>query len=287
MKEKKKRVSVVIPNYNYARYIRARIKSVMIQTYPVYEIIVLDDGSSDGSAEMAKSIIFDAKVGRPDLNVKYIGNEKNSGNVLLQWKKGIEEAKGEYVWIAEADDLCSRRFLEEAMKGFRDDEVVLSYTESRLISSAGVMMAPNFRWSRDKEKTGRYKKSYIRPGREEIEEALAVRCTIPNVSGVVMRKSDKIPIYKYLDEAANFKQVGDWYFYVKMLTNGKISYNKKALNYFRVHRGSVTRKSRSLKNYEEIVGMHEWLIKDFQISETVQGYMKAEEERIKEKWGLA
>ena len=99
MKEKKKRVSVIIPNYNYARYIRARIKSVMMQTYPVYEIIVLDDGSTDGSAEMAKSIIFDAKVGRPDLNVKYIGNEKNSGNVLLQWKKGFMEAKGDYVWI--------------------------------------------------------------------------------------------------------------------------------------------------------------------------------------------
>ena len=286
MKEKIKRVSVVIPNYNYARYIRARIKSILQQTYPVYEIIVLDDCSTDGSAEMAKSIVFDAKVGRPDLNIKYIGNKENSGNVLKQWKKGFEEAKGDFVWIAEADDLCSRRFLEEAMKGFSDPEVVLSYTESRLISSAGVMMTPNFRWSRDKEKTGRYKKSYIRPGVEEIEEAMAIRCTIPNVSGVVFRKSAEIPIFKYLDEAAKFQQVGDWYFYVKMLGHGKISYNKKAMNHFRIHRGSVTRKAKSKENYEEIVGMHEWFLKDYNVSKKVQGYMKEEEKRIKEKWGI-
>ena len=82
MKEKKGKVSVVIPNYNYARYIRARIKSILQQTYPVYEIIVLDDHSTDGSGEMAKSIIYDAKVGRPDLNVKFIESEKNSGSVI-------------------------------------------------------------------------------------------------------------------------------------------------------------------------------------------------------------
>ncbi len=286
MKEKNKKISVVVPNYNYARYIRARIRSILQQTYPVYEIIVLDDHSTDGGAEMAKSIIYDAKVGRPDLNVKYIENEKNSGSVLKQWKRGFEEVRGDYVWIAEADDLCSRRFLEEAMKGFWDPEVVLSYTESRLINSAGVMLAPNFRWSRDKEKTGRYKRSYIRSGVEEIEEAMAIRCTIPNVSGVVFRKADDVPIRKYLDEAAAFQQVGDWYFYVKMLGHGKISYNKKAMNYFRIHRGSVTRKSKNQENFEEIVGMHEWFLKDFQISEKVQGYMKAEEQRIKEKWGI-
>lgn len=286
MKEKHKKVSVVIPNYNYVRYIRARIKSILQQTYPVYEIIVLDDHSVDGSGEMAKSIIYDAKMGRPDLNVKFIENKKNSGSVLKQWKKGFEEAKGDFVWIAEADDLCSRRFLEEAMKGFDDPEVVISYTESKLINSTGVMMAPNFRWSRDKEKTGRYKKSFVRPGAEEIEQAMAIRCTIPNVSGVIFRRSAEIPILKYLDEAANFRQVGDWYFYTKILGHGKISYNKKAMNHFRIHRGSVTRKAKSQENYEEIVGMHEWFLRDYNISKKVQKYMREEEKRIKEKWGI-
>ena len=65
--------------------------------------------------------------------------------------------------------MCSRRFLEEAMKGFDDPDVVLSYTESAIINGAGIMIAPNFRWSRDKEKTGHYKKSYVKDGRKEIE----------------------------------------------------------------------------------------------------------------------
>ncbi|MBQ3321171.1 glycosyltransferase family 2 protein, partial [Candidatus Saccharibacteria bacterium] len=270
-----KKVSVIIPNYNYGKYIKKRIDSILRQTYPVYEIIVLDDKSTDGSDELIKNIVLDSKLENPELNIRFIQNRKNSGKAILQWKKGFEEATGEFVWIAEADDLAAPEFLAEVMKGFSDSKVVLSYAESKIINSFGMMIAPDFRWSRDKERTGHYRKSYIKDGAEEIREIMAIRCTIPNVSAVVFRKDKKF--LKYLDEAAEFSQAGDWYFYTKVLENGKISYARRALNRFRVHNDSKTGKAKKdKKHYEEILRIHKMLREKYQISEDVLEKMAAE-----------
>ena len=202
-----KKVSVIVPNYNYVRYIEKRIDSIVKQTYPIYELIVLDDASTDGSVEVIEKKLAEVKAKYPELKVQFVRNEKNSGKAMAAWKKGWELATGDYIWIAEADDLSGRKFLEEVMEGFRDPEVVLSYTESMVINGAGLLVAPNFRWSRDKEKTGHYKKSYIKGGRQEIEEIMAIRCTIPNVSAVVIKKKEIF--LGYLEEALQFNQVGD------------------------------------------------------------------------------
>lgn len=280
-----KRVSVIVPNYNYGRYIRKRIQSILKQTYPIHELIVLDDASTDGSTEMARSIVLDLNAQNPNLNVRFVGNKKNSGKAMLAWRQGLELVTGDFVWIAEADDLCSRRFLEEAMKGFDDPDVVLSYTESAIINGAGIMIAPNFRWSRDKEKTGHYKKSYTKDGRKEIEEIMAIRCTIPNVSAVVFRK-DAIRA-KDLAKALEFTQVGDWYLYVKVLENGKISYNHKALNRFRVHGGSKTAESKKNSgHYKEVLWMHEYFKNNYDLDEKVVRAIRQEEMRIKAKHGI-
>ena len=276
---KNKKVSVVIPNYNYGRYISKRIESVVRQTYPVYELIVLDDCSTDDSVEMIEKKLAEVREKYPELKVSFVKNEVNSGKAIAQWKKGFELATGEYMWIAEADDLCSRRFLEEVMKGFDDPEVVLSYVESRLINSWGLMIAPSFRWSRDREKTGHYKKNYIKDGFREIEEIMAIRCTIPNVSSVVFKKDDML--LQFLDEAGKYTQVGDWYFYVRVLEKGKIAYNRKALNKFRIHKGSAT--SRGSNHFDEVVEMHKYLAVKRNLDEFVTKRMVAEEKRIKKK----
>ena len=180
-------------------------------------------------------------------------------------------------------ELCNagNGFLQTAMKGFENSDVVLSYTESAVINSKGILIAPNFRWSRDKEKTGHYKKNYVKNGLDEIREIMAIRCSIPNVSAVVFKNDKKL--LKYLDEAARFNQVGDWYFYVKVLENGKISYNRRALNLFRIHKSSVTGKSKSeKKHFEEVKEMHE-MMQEYELSEKVKAAMLAEEERIAER----
>ena len=275
-----KKVSVVVPNYNYARYIEKRLDSIVRQTYPIYELIVLDDCSSDNSVEVIERKLAKINKQYPEIKTRIVKNEKNSGKAMQQWKKGFELATGDYVWIAEADDLSSRRFLAEVMRGFDDPDVVISYVESMIINKMGLIIAPNFRWSRDKEKSGHYKRSYIKDGKDEIREIMAIRCTIPNVSSAVIKRDKNY--LKYLDEALEFAQVGDWYFYVRILEGGKIAYNRKSLNKFRVHSGSVTGKSKKGdKHYNEVEKMHDYFAREYDLSDSVLEAMKNERERIK------
>ena len=117
-------VTAVIPNYNYANYLNERIDSVLYQTYPVQEVIILDDCSTDESEQLIMKRI---QENHTSISMRYMRNEQNSGSVFAQWQKAFELAKGDYVWIAEADDSCDARFLEVVMQGFEDPEVVLYY----------------------------------------------------------------------------------------------------------------------------------------------------------------
>lgn len=282
-----KKVSVVVPNYNYARFLKKRLKSILKQTYPIYELIILDDASTDGSDKIIEAEITKIRVKYPELKIQYIRNEQNSGKVMAQWKKGFEFSTGDFVWIAEVDDSSKKNFLAETMKGFDDPEVVISYTESKIMNGSGIIIAPNFRWSRDREKTGHYKNSYIKDGFREIEEIMAIRCTIPNVSAAVFRKTERVPYLKYLDEASVFSQVGDWFFYVKILGHGRISYNHKSLNIFRIHKGSKTNlSSDGGVHYKELMQMHKMFAIKYNLTGTVIDRMQREEKRIRRKHGI-
>ena len=283
IKRKARKVSVIVPNYNYAKYLKWRILSIGQQIYPVYELIVLDDASTDGSKAAIKKAVAEASRMKPEMRIKLIWNKKNSGKAVSQWIKGVEAATGDYIWIAEADDIARKDFLSEIMKGFeKDSDVVLAYSESAIINKYGILMMPNFRKSRDREGTGHYKNSYIRSGKKEIEEIMAIRCTIPNVSAVVFKKTPEL--LKYLKLAEKFEQVGDWYLYVKLLEKGKIFYNRRSLNLFRVHGGSATK--RGEEHVKELEKMHEYFKNNYDLSRDVLGYMDAEIERIKHKYGI-
>ncbi|MFX8262451.1 glycosyltransferase family 2 protein, partial [Acinetobacter baumannii] len=89
------RVSVVVPNFNYRRFLEARLRSIASQTLPPYEIIVLDDASTDGSME---ELLRLQPLLSPELRI--IKNHSNSGSVFRQWYAGVREAQGDYIWIA-------------------------------------------------------------------------------------------------------------------------------------------------------------------------------------------
>jgi glycosyltransferase involved in cell wall biosynthesis len=100
------KVSVIIPNYNHSKYLKQRIDSVLNQTFTDFELIILDDASTDCSRE----IIEDYTSLHPDILSYY--NKNNSGSPFAQWDYGVRIAKGDYIWIAESDDFASEFFLE-------------------------------------------------------------------------------------------------------------------------------------------------------------------------------
>ena len=84
-------VSVIIPNYNYEKYLSQRLTSIIQQSFKDFEIIFLDDWSKDDSIRIAKEILA-----KTDIPYKMIINEKNSGSPFIQWNRGVKEAVGEY-----------------------------------------------------------------------------------------------------------------------------------------------------------------------------------------------
>lgn len=97
--------SVIMPLYNKAAYVEKGIRSVLEQTYPHYELIVVNDGSKDNSAEIAEKLLEGVS------NARFI-NQQNSG-VATTRNNGVAIAKGEYVCFLDADDWWDVSFLQE------------------------------------------------------------------------------------------------------------------------------------------------------------------------------
>lgn len=242
-----RKVSVIIPNYNYSKYIIERIDSVLNQTYPIYELIILDDCSTDNSVEVIEKKIKSIKD--KDLIVKFIKNEKNSGCVFKQWKKGFEAATGDFIWIAEADDSAESTFVYELMKAFDDNKVVLSYCDSARIDGNNQMIRYRSDDLYDMCRCGDWNTDYVREGEQEITEHLSVTNTILNVSSVIWKKADYSEIFT---KAQEFKVAGDWYIYYQVLKTGRISFLSKSLNYYRKHGSSVCTDIRADAEFTEI-----------------------------------
>jgi glycosyltransferase involved in cell wall biosynthesis len=231
-------VSVIVPNYNYANYLEIRLKSILEQTYSNLEIIVLDDFSSDNSVEILKEY-------EKYENIKLTVNKKNRGSVFKQWIKGIKEANGDIIWIAEADDFSDINFVESLIPEFNNNDVIMSYCSSCCIDTEGRIIN-NYNYYDNYLKgisITKWLSYYCISGKNEVADGLAIKNTIPNVSGVLFRKSI---LQNILDDLRNqiekFKFCGDWYLYLNLLKRGWISYIPKKLNYHRRHENSVVRK---------------------------------------------
>ncbi len=123
--------SVIIPAYNAESFIQSSIDSVLSQTRDDYEIVVVDDGSNDHTAEIIKSI--------DDFRIRYIYQE-NKG-VSAARNTGIRNAKGEYICFLDADDLWKPHHLEviyEMIEAFPDCDVYITGHELRLHNGKSI-----------------------------------------------------------------------------------------------------------------------------------------------------
>ena len=280
-----KTVSVILPNYNYANYLKSRINEVLSQTYPVSEIIILDDASTDNSQKVIEEEINRIKDQHPEITVKCVMNEKNSGNVFSQWQKGIKLATSNYIWICELDDISKQNFLEVAMKSFDDKNVVLSYCNSKIIDANGRMpLKDNLRRIKDVFRKKHNIGSYIVDGIEEINNNLAIYNSMPNVSAIVFKNQPKLS--SFLDTAKNYKLCGDWYFYLMVATTGKIAFSNKVLNSHRVHQKSVTKNTSLNERFKEMQEIHKLVKSNIELNKTTVNRMDAIELDLAKKWKI-
>ncbi len=247
--------SVVIPNYKYAPVLPARLATVFTQTYPVSEVIVLDDASPDDSVA-----VIEATAKEHGRVIDLVVNDQNSGSVFKQWRKGAERAAGDYVWIAEADDLSEPTFLSRLIPVMETDlSIVMGFTDSRSIDMDGAPVYPDYKGYYATVERGALIKDAIYDGAEFVHRFLSVKNLILNVSAVVWRREALLQALKACEEELKqFRMAGDWRVYLSalMAPDAKIAYVAEPLNIHRRHRVSVTHSLGEDIHLREIERMH-------------------------------
>lgn len=278
------RVSAIVPNYNYARYLPARLDSILRQTLPVYEIIVIDDCSTDNSRDAARAALRDAEI-----PWRVIEGEAKSPSVFRQWRRGIELAQGDFVWIAEADDLSDPAFLATAAAAFFDQSVVMSYTQSRQIDQSGRTLDTDYLRYVSDIGDARWRAPYVADGHAEIANALAAKNTIPNVSACVFRRAALLDaLSMHATEIERYRIAGDWMAYVRLLAGGRIAYHPRALNRHRRHGGSVTASALPpAEALREIAEIQALVAAEFDVSPHTRAVAARYLDELRRQFGLA
>ena len=223
-------VSVIIPNYNHAPYLKERIDSVLNQTYQDFEVIILDDCSPDNSVEVIEQY-------RSNPHVSHILiNEQNTRNTFIQWERGISMAKGRYIWIAESDDVAELQLLETLIGQLEQHpDASVAFCHSRLIDADGALLS--------EQNT----KNPAQPGQITIDDSctflrhLLIFNYIYNASMAVFRRDvyDRAnPDYK------QFRYCGDWHFWASVCAAGRVIEVYDMLSRFRQHQRKVTEDSK-------------------------------------------
>lgn len=214
-------VSVIIPNYNHAPYLNQRICSILSQTYLNFEVIILDDCSTDNSLEIIDHYSNDKRI------AAVVQNESNSGSPFAQWKKGVYIAKGDIVWIAESDDACDTTFLERLVDLYIQSGVVMAFSLSRRMNhdgSLGEVIQKGV------------SQNLIIKGTDYISSNISL---ITNASSAVFSRSCALSIdNNYYD----YKGAGDWLFWTGIASQGNVGILAEPLNYYRIYENNTTSK---------------------------------------------
>jgi len=235
-------VSVIIPNYNHASFLKERIDSVLNQSYNNFELIILDDCSTDNSQSIIENYRGHAKINHIEFN------KTNSGSTFIQWKKGFDLAKGDWIWIAESDDVSDIHFLEQLLT---ESEVEIVYCNSKIIDSdSKPALLYGFTNMPSKESHPLFENNFNKAAMDFLNEWMLKDNFIPNASAVLFKKSlfnkvcSKSNIF---EDMGKMKLVGDWYFWLNLLLRASaVSYKANSLNYFRQH--SLNVRQSTMKN---------------------------------------
>src|SRR4051812_47380318 len=206
------RVSVIVPNYNHAPFLRRRLDSILAQTFQDVEILILDDASTDGSAGVVAPYLADPRI-------TFRANAKNSGSPFVQWNRGVAAARGELVWIAESDDFAAPTLLEKlvALVG-SSSRVAVAYCQSWKVDPADVIDGTLDFYTADLD-AKRWQHPFVNNGRDECGRFLVLKNTIPNASAVVFRRE---AFLRAGGAPLTLRLSGDWLAWVRILQFGDV-----------------------------------------------------------------
>ncbi len=201
-------VSIIMPSYNTAEFIEETIKSVISQTYTNWELIIVDDCSSDNTDEVVAGIADD--------RIKYLKNETNSGAAVSR-NYALREAKGKWIAFLDSDDLWLPEKLERQLKFMKDNNYDFSYTDYRIRYTDGE-------WS-----------PYIYTGPNVVNKLKMYRyCYFSTIT--VMYNSEKIGLIQIEDVKKN----NDYAMWLKIIEKAKCYRFPEYLSIYRKRANSIS-----------------------------------------------
>lgn len=190
-KQMKPLVSIITPTYNHEKFIGECIESVLKQTYTNWEMIVVDDCSTDETPSIVE------KYAKSESRIKFIRHDTNWGMYRLvdTYNQALNNSNGEYIAILEGDDFWSDYKLEKQIKHFDDPQIALSFGGFHLTTSDGKILESNF------EKKGQHRSKSLENVKEYWFESLVVSNFIQPLTVMIRKKS--------LTEIGGFLQIMD------------------------------------------------------------------------------
>ena len=220
-------VSVIIPNYNHQFYLEQRIDCVLAQSFTDFEIILLDDCSTDNSRSILESYQTNQLVSH------IVFNNQNSGSTFKQWDKGMQLAKGKYIWIAESDDFADTDFLLKTVSLLeKHPNAVIAFSGSQMVDENGCSI--NLDWDKYPSNIATYS---LFDNNEFLQKQMLWKNSIYNASMALFKKECIAHIDSFFQ---SYKYCGDWLFWVEMARQGDVIRINQKLNYFRQHTNKVS-----------------------------------------------
>ena len=254
-------VSVIVPCYNHAPFLEARLLSISGQSYRHFEVILLDDASSDDSADLLKRFACQ----HPE-RTKIEINAHNSGSPFRQWQRGLELAEGELIWIAESDDFCDANFLASLVPCFRNRGVMLAFANTIFCDQSGERQVWSLQDYLPEWPPATWTQPFTQACQKLVERLWSRRNLIPNVSGCIFRAAERYPLFD--DDAwSSMKACGDWIFYLQLARGGLISYSPEATNHYRQHTSNSSVNLQTEQRYlAEHISVAEWILSHYRLS---------------------
>ncbi len=219
---KSPKISVCIPTFNHGHFLKDAIDSVLAQTYTDFELVVVDNCSTDDTARVVR-----AYVAR-DRRIRYVRNPVNVG-AQNNLNRCIELASGEYVNILCADDMLEPTALQELVRAFEDHPRV------SLAGCARVVVDKDLRPMSALSFSGKFE---LVPGGEAIRKCLRGGNRIGEPSAVLFRKNDAARGFD-----ARYRQLIDLEMWFHLLRKGDFAFVPELLCRFRRHEESQTRRN--------------------------------------------
>jgi len=256
-------ISVIVPNYNYEAYLPQRLESIVQQTFQDFELILLDDASSDGSPALLEAF------GSQRAATRVVLNQENSGSPFAQWLRGMEMAQAEILWLAEADDYCEPDLLSTLLPLFDDRNMRLASAMSVPVRADGSVIGDYSDLYLDRINPNRWRQDFVASDHEEANTGIGIANTIPNASAVLMRRF--VPDAAFVDTVTKMRLCGDWFFYIRSMKGGNLGFSAAPLNYHRRHDTTVTHRLEGSQRYfDELAQVRAYVGQTYVQDETAQ-----------------